>query len=149
MDVFLDMSFILSLIIKTDKTEKARRFFTETNLNLVASVAVYEESLYTGLRIIAERRLDIKNAYKLRNFVKKNGYEFAADFISALHETFDEIQVLRDIGDISSIRAIMEDYRLLPNDARIAATCKHYGIKKIATFDDDFKRVDFLEVVEV
>ncbi len=40
-------------------------------------------------------------------------------------------------------------YRLLPNDALIVATCKHYGIKKIATFDEDFKRVDFLEVVEV
>nr|WP_290899961.1 PIN domain-containing protein [Ferroglobus sp.] len=28
----------------------------------------------------------------------------------------------------------------------IAATCKHYRIKKIATFDEDFGRVDFLEV---
>ncbi len=37
---------------------------------------------------------------------------------------------------------------LLPNDALIAATCKYYGIKKIATFDEDFKRVDFLEVVD-
>jgi len=41
---------------------------------------------------------------------------------------------------------MMEKYRLLPNDAAIAATCKYYGIRKIATFDDDFKRVDFLEV---
>jgi len=38
-------------------------------------------------------------------------------------------------------------YGLLPNDALIAATCKHYGIKKIATFDQDFERVDFLEVI--
>ena len=29
----------------------------------------------------------------------------------------------------------------------IAATCKHYGINKIATFDPDFKGVDFLEVI--
>ncbi len=42
----------------------------------------------------------------------------------------------------------MQKYNLLPNDALIAATCRHYGIK-IATFDDDFKRVDFLEVVEI
>jgi len=34
-----------------------------------------------------------------------------------------------------------------PNDALIAATCKHYGIKNIATFDSDFERVDFLDVV--
>jgi len=41
----------------------------------------------------------------------------------------------------------MEKFRLLPNDALIAATC-HYGIRKIATFDEDFKRVDFIGVVK-
>ncbi|WP_456329743.1 PIN domain-containing protein [Archaeoglobus sp.] len=46
-------------------------------------------------------------------------------------------------------KKIVEKYKLLPNDALIAATCKHYGIKKIATFDEDFKRVNFLDVVEV
>ena len=40
-------------------------------------------------------------------------------------------------------------YHLLPNDALIAATCKHHGIRKIATFDPDFKRVDFLEMLEL
>ena len=42
---------------------------------------------------------------------------------------------------------VMEKYRLLPNDALIAATCKQYGIAKIATFDADFERIDFLEVI--
>jgi predicted nucleic acid-binding protein len=44
-------------------------------------------------------------------------------------------------------KRIIEDYRLFPTDALIAATCKHHGIRKIATFDPDFDRVDFLEVV--
>ena len=66
-----------------------------------------------------------------------------------MHETFDEIKVLRDVGDIGFIRSVTEEYRLLPNDALIAATCKYYGIRKIATFDEDFERVDFLEVVEI
>ncbi len=43
----------------------------------------------------------------------------------------------------------MEKYRLLPNDALIALTCKYYGITKIATFDDDFTKLDFLEIVKV
>ena len=38
-------------------------------------------------------------------------------------------------------------YRLLPADAVITASCKYSGITKIATFDSDFKRVDFLEVI--
>jgi len=41
---------------------------------------------------------------------------------------------------------IIGKYGLLPNDALIAATCKHYGIKDIATFDKDFERVEFLNV---
>ncbi len=43
---------------------------------------------------------------------------------------------------------IIRTYRLLPADAVIAASCKYHGIKKIATLDADFKRVDFLEVIE-
>jgi len=42
---------------------------------------------------------------------------------------------------------ISKKYGLLPNDALIAATCKHHGISKIAIFDPDFKRVDFLEII--
>ena len=47
----------------------------------------------------------------------------------------------------SDVIDLILKYRLLPNDALIAATCKHHGIKKIATFDEDFKRVDFLEII--
>ena len=44
---------------------------------------------------------------------------------------------------------IVKSCGLLPNDALIVVTCKHYRIRKIATFDEDFKRVDFLEVLDV
>lgn len=37
---------------------------------------------------------------------------------------------------------------MLPNDALIVATCRYYGINKIATFDSDFDKVDFLEIVK-
>ena len=44
---------------------------------------------------------------------------------------------------------MVEKYGLLPNDALIVATCKYYGIKKIATLDEDFKRVKFLKLVKL
>ena len=44
-------------------------------------------------------------------------------------------------------KRISFEYKLLPNDSLIAATCKHHDINKIATFDPDFKRVDFLEII--
>jgi len=47
----------------------------------------------------------------------------------------------------SEAEGIIKKYGLLPNDALIAATCNHYDIREIATFDPDFKRVDFLEVI--
>ncbi|AAB89055.1 PIN domain-containing protein [Archaeoglobus fulgidus] len=69
------------------------------------------------------------------------------DFVKALHNFYDEIYVVQDSRDLELIKSVAEKYKSLPNDALIAATCKHYGIKKIATFDEDFRRVDFLEVV--
>ena len=69
-------------------------------------------------------------------------------------EVDDIIELLRrykmlDIGETVKNKAegLITKYGLLPNDALIAATCKHHGIPKIATFDPDFDRVDFLEVI--
>ncbi len=67
----------------------------------------------------------------------------AKNFVNGL-----EIHVLEKLP-YKEFTDVFSDYTLLPNDALIAATCKHYGIRKIATFDEDFRRVDFLEVVEV
>jgi len=148
MDVFLDTSFIVSLIIKTDQTERARKFFSASD-NFVTSVTVYEETFYVGLRLLADKRLGIKSAFPLREYVRKNGYDFADDFIHSMDEAFSRIYTVNDVKNLENIRDIAMRYRLLPNDALIAATCRHYGIKKIATFDEDFKRVDFLEIVEI
>jgi len=101
------------------------------------------------MRLLAEDRLNIKSAYALREYVRKNGYNFAEDFIKNLHELFESLVVVQDATDLNLIRNIAVSYKLLPNDALISATCKYHGIRKIATFDDDFKRVDFLEVVEI
>jgi predicted nucleic acid-binding protein len=53
-----------------------------------------------------------------------------------------------DTKDLKLIENVARTCRLMPNDAVIAATCKFYDIKKLATFDDDFNRVDFLEIVK-
>ena len=56
------------------------------------------------------------------------------------------IEIYQDHFDKEDFLLQMTKYKLLPNDALIAATCKHLNIKRIATFDSDFDRVDFLEV---
>ncbi|MEM4617122.1 MAG: PIN domain-containing protein [Archaeoglobaceae archaeon] len=148
MDIFLDTSFAVSLIIKTEKTEKAREFFRIAD-NLVTSLSVYEETFYIGLKLLADKRLGIKSLFLLREYIRKNGYDFASDFITSLDELFSKINLLNDTKDLGVVRDIAIGYKILSNDALIAATCRHYGIRKIATFDEDFKRVDFLEVLEL
>jgi len=41
----------------------------------------------------------------------------------------------------------MRSYNLLPGDALIAVTARHYGIDTILTFDEDFKRIPWLKVI--
>ena len=48
---------------------------------------------------------------------------------------------------LEEVKELIEKYRLLPNDALITLTCKHYRIGKIISFDKDFKRIDFLETL--
>jgi len=51
------------------------------------------------------------------------------------------VEVVKEAADIAV------EYGLLPNDSLIAATCKHYGVKKIATFNGDFGKIPWLEVI--
>ncbi|HID40768.1 MAG TPA: PIN domain-containing protein [Pyrodictium sp.] len=48
------------------------------------------------------------------------------------------IKVLEDYYDFREHIQVMTTYRLLPNDAQIALTRKHYGIDTILAFDEDF-----------
>jgi predicted nucleic acid-binding protein len=60
---------------------------------------------------------------------------------------FNQIEIISLPSDFGLMLAMIRYYRSLPDDVVIAATCKENGITKIATFDSDFKRVDFLEVI--
>jgi len=72
----------------------------------------------------------------------KNPYKVIEDILSK-----ENIDVLDSSKTLEKITHFVKNYTLLPSDALIAATCKGYGITKIATFDKDFERVDFLEII--
>ncbi|WP_064496685.1 type II toxin-antitoxin system VapC family toxin [Methanocaldococcus jannaschii] len=69
------------------------------------------------------------------------------DIVFELFSIFQILDLNSEIVKIS--REIIKKYCLLPNDALICSTCKFYKINKICSFDDDFKRVDFLEIIEI
>ncbi len=88
-------------------------------------------------------------AFKLRDELKKGLNEESIRFLEGLNSFIKKMQIetISPPSDPSLMLAMIRYYRLLPADAVIVATCKDIGITKIATFDSDFKRVDFLEVI--
>ena len=57
------------------------------------------------------------------------------------------IIVLEDKGGLTELLETMREYSLLPGDALIAITARHYGINTILSFDEDFKRIPWLKVI--
>jgi hypothetical protein len=68
-------------------------------------------------------------------------------FIKALIESgFLKFLSLNQEIIMDSIR-LSWDLSLLPNDSLIVACCRYYGVNKIATFDEDFKKVPDFEII--
>jgi predicted nucleic acid-binding protein len=141
MDIFLDTSFIIPLIIETDATGKARDFYSSLPDSCAASMSVYEEAFFVGLRLIAQDGFGISSTGQLREHIRNEGYGFADEFIRNLNEVFSGLTIVPDSANLNSIGEIARTYSLLPNDALIVATCREHAIKKIATFDKDFSGI--------
>ena len=148
--VVIDTNVLVNFILKTELTEKAKEtvklaitehsplIFTNI-LEETTFILIREELAFNG----------IKKFYEQRDFIRDRGFGnllVYRKFFQFLREF--NIPVLENRCSIDEFSEVMESYNLLPNDALIVATCKHYGIKKIATFDEDFRRVDFLGVIE-
>ena len=132
--IFLDSSVFIAFFVNGIDS-----FRNLENFRLVTSTNVIEEVAYVLVKECARAETNPE-------LVSKISKEVISD-ISAVLDAFN-IFVFPP-ASFSEMFEIMLSYGLLPNDALIAATCKHYGIRRIATFDEDFKRIDFLEVVEI
>ncbi len=146
----LDTNVFYNFLFETELTDKATRIL-EMDEEFCTTFTVLNEVVYVISRKIAERKYGIRSYYEFRSLIAKEGYDFCAQEIKTLLKLFEDLRitVLSDYQNVDEVCKIMSKYKLLPNDALIAATCKHYGIRKIATFDEDFRRVDFLEVVKI
>nr|WP_320161398.1 PIN domain-containing protein [uncultured Methanoregula sp.] len=122
-------------------TRKARDFFSSAPGTCAASMSVYEEAFFVGLRLIAEDEFGITGTAKLKEHIRDEGYRFADEFIRNLNETFSGLVIVPDSSNLSLITQIARTHALLPNDALIVATCREHAIPKIATFDRDFSKI--------
>jgi len=113
------------------------------------SLRTIEETSYILIRIYLGKHYGVKGIHRIREVINQQGLGFIKDELKAMRGLLSEynIIVLQDIAEVSEIHDTMVKYNLLPGDAIIALTCKHYGIDTILTFDEDFKRIPWLKVV--
>ncbi len=150
MKIFVDTNVFYNYLFETELTEKAKKILLRKE-KLFTSFTVVNELVYIISRKLAEKNYGISSYQKFREFISKNGYGEFKNYLNKVFELFNALNliILPDYQELSLVLEIMQKYHLLPNDALIAATCKYYGINKIATFDEDFEKVDFLETVKV
>ncbi len=113
------------------------------------SLRTIEESTYILIRIYLTKHYGVRSIYQIREIIRRSGLGFIKDELTILRSLISEynIVVLQDRATIDEIHGTMIRYNLLPGDAVIALTCKHYGIDTILTFDEDFKRIPWIKVV--
>lgn len=148
--IFIDTSVIVEYILDGKDADTAEIILLRGDTK-VASMLVYRESLGALAMAFGREKFGIKGKHSLRKFIRKNGWKPFEPVLDVLDGLLNEvgIVILQDVHQTKELQLIMEKYNLLPSDAQIALTCKSYGIQRIATFDSDFKRVEFLKTVEV
>ena len=141
----IDTNIIITILTSSEKIEKARSIFNLLkDEELVITLGILEEVAYVGLSCIYGCR-----AFKLRDALKKGLNLESINFLEGLESFIKKMQIgiISPPNDPTAVLKMIGYYRLLPADAVIVATCKDNGVTKIATFDSDFMRVDFLEVI--
>jgi len=123
--IFTDTNVIIWLL---KGKENVIAFFANNMGCLVSNIIVYLEVMHVIRRLSQKlhRPLDL----------------------TPVHEVFENLALLPIDGvSMRRVSELVEHYNLMPNDAMIAATCEHYKIKEIATYDEDFSRLNFLKVI--
>ena len=134
-EAFIDSNVILRYLAGV---EEASKLIKQIDIGFINPVVV-SEVLYGYIRLASGLRpYELKTQYPKLNINLKPAFESLSDFIL--------LPLSVELGEVEEFAS---KYKLLPNDALIALTCRHYGIEKIATFDSDFQRVDFLKILSL
>ncbi|ALM74012.1 type II toxin-antitoxin system VapC family toxin [Thermococcus barophilus] len=148
-EVFVDSSVLVGLNLGDEKAKALVKSLIERGFILVINPVVFSETAYKVMFTLALRD-GLKGVYDLKKHLGRYAWVYGKvkESIEQLikNELLRVVEVNWEILKLSA--EIGEKYALLTNDAIIVATCKYYGIQRIATFDEDFKKVDFLEVVD-
>ena len=147
--ILLDTNAIVYYLHRIEPyASKVKQILVEEK-DFAVSLRVIDEIIFTLMRLDALRKLNIRRLDQLREYIRKHGVKEFANAMNDVEELIEElgIIVLEDKGSLGELLEIMRNYNLLPGDALIAITARHYGIDTILTFDEDFKRIPWLKVI--
>jgi len=147
--ILLDANAIVYYLHRVEPyASKVKSVLTERE-DLAVTLRIIDEVAFTLIRLEAWRRLGIRKLDQLREHIRKHSLKGFDDVINDVEEMIDRlgIIVLEDKGGLTELLDTMRKYSLLPGDALIAITARHYSIDTILTFDEDFKRVPWLKVI--
>jgi len=148
--ILLDTNAIVYYLHRVEPYASRVKQVMASRDDLVVTLRIIDEIIFTLIRLEAWRRHGIRRLNELRDYIRKHGLKEFYDAINDVEELVDKlgIQVLEDKGDFIELLDVMRRFDLLPGDALIAVTAKHYNIESILTFDEDFKRIPWLKVIQ-
>ena len=147
--IFLDTSVILRYFLG----DSIAKYIIENTSRFAINAVIFSETTFNLLKILYSEKhgeykfYEMKTALSTRDHDVLQGYNIFQSFLEELQSENRllflpiTLEIIRDASKIAAI------YGLLPNDSLIAATCRHYGIPTIATFDEDFKRIPWLNIL--
>ena len=147
--IFLDSSVILRYFLG-DSTAKD---IIENSLRFAINAIVFSEVSFNLLKLIyiekcgGYRFYDMKSSLSMLNYDILKGYKIINSFLDELSKEDRLVFLPITMEIMKEASEIATKYGLLPNDSLIIATCRHYGIDTIATFDEDFKRIPWLKII--
>ncbi len=147
--LFLDTNAMLYYLHDVKPYSQIVEDITSGEDELYTSIRVLDEAIFTIVRTKAWIKQGIRRIEKLREHIQKHGYSYFEEDLNELQKFLREtdINVVEDKATLQELIETAKKYHLLPADALIVLTCKHYSIDTILTFDEDFKRVPWLKVV--
>ena len=146
--ICLDTNIIYNFLFETELTNASERVIREAIIEgMTIPMIVYNELLYTTGAKIARMKYGVRGKYSFRKHIARHGFpKEAIEKVNGFIRDF-KVTILRDYQDPGELAETIKAYRLAPNDAQIALTCKYYGIDTILTFDEDFRRIPWLKVI--
>ncbi|WP_084593948.1 PIN domain-containing protein [Palaeococcus ferrophilus] len=143
-------TFSTTISFRPPLTKRAESVLEAHRGEFVTSFAALEEAVYVTLRKLISDRRGIKNRYDVKRFLKSDeGKALIREaFTSVLSLVFQfNIKLIDDVSSPGLVELYAVTYGLMPKDAQILATCAVNGVKGIATFDEDFRDIDEVEIV--